>query len=32
MIGYDEAGMVFARRAAYAPEMIEKLEMRERPN
>lgn len=27
LIGYDKAGMVFARRAAYAPAVIEKLEI-----
>ncbi|HEU4888800.1 MAG TPA: hypothetical protein VFV49_13015 [Thermoanaerobaculia bacterium] len=28
LIGYDQAGMVFARRAAYAPAVIEQWEMR----
>ncbi|MFL6248635.1 MAG: hypothetical protein ACJ74H_21610 [Thermoanaerobaculia bacterium] len=32
LISYDEAGMVFARRAAYAPEVIANLEISRRPN
>jgi hypothetical protein len=32
LIGYDQAGMLFARRAAHPSEVIEKLEIRERPN